>query len=455
MDKDFGRYELLEEIARGAYGVVYKARDREMGRVVALKTLRREDAGAVARERFLREARIAARIDHPNVVRVFETGEHAGRPFYTMAFLEGPPLRGPLPPERACRLVARVARAVAYAHARGIVHRDLKPANILVCAGEPVLTDFGVAHDAGEVRVTETGELVGTPAYMAPEQMRGRAKAADGKADVYALGTLLFELLTGRLPFEADSFVELSARALNDPAPELVGFHPALAALVRRCLAKEPKERPSAEEMARALEQWRPGKRARGAALGFTLLLAGAAAWAAASPAADPPSGSMARVPGGHYDVGDPRFGRRTVSLEEFWIDRQEAPARPGGYSYVDALGYCLRLGKRLPTEEEWEAAAGSRLFPWGDALEPGRASCQGARGPSPRDVSPFGCQDMAGSLAEWTATPGSVNPEARVVRGGHWQSPVEQCTAWARQEVPLTRRLPTLGFRCASSRRP
>src|SRR5262245_42846783 len=156
MDTDFGRYELLEEIAKGAYGVVYKALDRELGRVVALKTLRREDAGAVARERFLREARIAARLDHPNVVRVFEGGEHRGRPFYTMAFLEGEPLSGPLPPSLACRRVGQVARAVAHAHARGIVHRDLKPANILVCGGEPVLTDFGVAHDAEEPRVTET-----------------------------------------------------------------------------------------------------------------------------------------------------------------------------------------------------------------------------------------------------------------------------------------------------------
>ena len=109
MEPDFGRYEVIEEIARGAYGVVYKARDRELDRTVALKTLRQGEVGPVARERFLREARLAASLDHPDIVRIFETGEHEGRPFYTMAFLEGAPLRGPLPPSEACRLMARVA----------------------------------------------------------------------------------------------------------------------------------------------------------------------------------------------------------------------------------------------------------------------------------------------------------------------------------------------------------
>ena len=450
---DFGRYEAIEEIARGAYGVVYRARDRELDRVVALKTLRTGDAGPVARERFLREARLAARLAHPNVIRIFETGEHEGRPFYTMAFVEGTPLRGPLPPSEACLLMAKVAGAVAHAHARGVIHRDLKPANILVSAGEPVLTDFGVARAMDDPRVTETGELVGTPAYMSPEQARGQVKEAGAAADVHALGAVLFELLTGRLPYEADTFVELSARILNEPVPELVGFDPALAGLVRRCLAKKPDERPSAREVADGLRRWTPRKRPRWPVpLSIATVLSAAALWPASGPTAEPFAAGMIRIPAGTREVGDPRFGPREVTLKEFWIDRDEAPARAAGYSYLDALAYCLRQGKRLPTEEEWEAAAGGRLFPWGDDPDPARAACRGVRGPNPRDVSPAGCRDMAGGLAEWTVSPGRLNPDHRVVRGGHWLEPIENCTCYAREEVAPARRHPWLGVRCASS---
>ncbi|MFN3485068.1 MAG: protein kinase domain-containing protein, partial [Planctomycetota bacterium] len=123
MNSDFGRYELLEEIGRGGAGTVYRALDREMGRVVALKTLRDAGAGPAARERFLREARLAARLEHPHIVRILDAGERDGQPYYTMPLLEGSPLRGPLPPERACALLAAVARAVAHAHAAGVVPR--------------------------------------------------------------------------------------------------------------------------------------------------------------------------------------------------------------------------------------------------------------------------------------------------------------------------------------------
>ncbi len=456
MELDFGRYEIQGEIARGAYGVVFRARDRELDRPVALKTLRSREAGPLARERFLREARLAARLDHPNIVRIFETGEQGGLPFYTMALLEGSPLRGPLPPPEACRIMARVARAVAHAHERGVIHRDLKPANILLCGGEPVLADFGVARGLEEPRVTQTGELLGTPAYMSPEQARGDVRAVGAPADVHAMGAVLFELLAGRLPYEAETFVELSSKLLNDPPPALVGFDPALGALVRRCLAKRPEERPSAAELASGLERWAPGRRRTWIlALPMAAALAGTALWAAAAPPPARPAAGMAHVGAGAYELGDPRFGRRTVDLEEFWIDRAESPARAAGYSYLDALQYCLRQGKRLPSEEEWEAAAGGRLFPWGEEPDPSRASCAGSRGSNAADRSPAGCVDLAGNLAEWTATPGTIAPETRVVRGGHWQRPIEGCTTWAREELPLTRRLPTLGVRCASSRPP
>lgn len=464
MKPDFGRYEILEEIGRGGAGAVYRALDRDLGRIVALKTLRDPDAGPAARERFLREARLAARLEHPNIVRVLEAGERDGRPYYTMPLLEGTPLRGPLPPERACALLAPVARAVGHAHAAGVVHRDLKPENVLLCPGGPVVTDFGAARAEDGVRLTETGELLGTPAYMAPEQIAGRARDAGPAADVYALGAILFELLTGRLPYEAESFLELSGRVLHEPVPEPPGLDPALAAILRRCLDKAPEARPSAFELAEALERWKPAgsgvapeRRPRAGALAAAAaaaVLAGAALWAAA-PVPEPEPGEMVRIPAGLYTLGDPRLGRRAAALEEFWIDRFEAPARSAGYSYLDALAYCLRQDKRLPTEEEWEAAAGGRLFPWGEEADPSRASCSGRRGHNPRDRSPHGCQDMGGNLAEWTATPGEIVPESRVVRGGDWQSGLEGCTTWARREVPVGRRFPTLGVRCARSAPP
>jgi hypothetical protein len=399
-----GRWRLEREISRGACGIVYAATDLDLAREVAVKVLKASERTPSGRERFRREALLTARLDHPNVVRVIAAGEHEGRPFYVMPLLDGRPPRGPLPLPEALRLTAAVARALAHAHARGVAHRDLKPGNLLVCDGEPVLTDFGVARDAGAPPLTGSRDFVGTPAYMSPEQAAGDGREIGPAADVWALGVLLFELLTGRLPFDAPGFSELARRILDDPAPALPGVAPELRVLGERCLAKDPSLRPSAAEVARLLST--PPRRRRAVpvlATALLLLLLGTA-WTAGPPAGPE---AMVRVDG---------------AAGPFWIDRDEGPGRSGGWSYPDALRWCLARGKRLPTEKEWSAAA---------ARNAGR--------------------DFDGRTAEWTATPGAAE-DTRVVRGGHWMLPPGVAKPSAREELPIGRRRPTLGFRCASS---
>ncbi|MBI2932997.1 MAG: protein kinase [Planctomycetes bacterium] len=272
LPRRLGRYELVEEIARGAHGIVYRARDLELGRIVALKLLRAEETTATSVERFHREARIAARLRHSHIIDVFEAGEEDGQPFFTMPLIAGPSLArvlqgAPLDPKTTARLIERVARAVHFAHQRGVVHRDLKPTNVLIRDdGTPVVTDFGIARDEEAPRsLTETGELLGTPAYMAPEQITGGARKADARADIYALGAILYELLARRPPFQATTFLELSAQVLNNaaepPSRHDPAVHPDLERICLRCLRKDPDERyPTANDLAEDLARVAAGE---------------------------------------------------------------------------------------------------------------------------------------------------------------------------------------------------
>ena len=210
---DIPGYEVEAVLGTGGMGVVFKARHVRLNRVVALKmALAGAYAGARERERFQREAESIAALRHPNVVQIHDVGDSHGKPYFTMEYVEGGSLAEklagtPLPVRNAAALLANLAAAVHAAHASGIVHRDLKPANILLAAdGTPKISDFGLARRlGGEAGLTRTGTALGTPSYMAPEQAKGTTGAVGPSADVYALGAILYELLTGRPPFRAES----------------------------------------------------------------------------------------------------------------------------------------------------------------------------------------------------------------------------------------------------------
>jgi serine/threonine-protein kinase len=260
-------YRVERELGAGGAATVYLAEDTRHDRKVAVKVLRADLLGTTGVDRFIREIRVAARLTHPNIVPVLDSGEAAGAPFYVMPFVEGESLRtrlareGRIPVAEAAALVAEVADALEYAHAAGIVHRDIKPENILLLRGHALVADFGIARaltQAGGDHRTTVGLVLGTPMYMSPEQASGEP-VIDGRSDVYSLATVLFEMIGGTPPFTAPTTQGVIARRFTGPAPRLVSVAPDVPphvdGAVAAALALEPKDRPTgAMAFARALE---------------------------------------------------------------------------------------------------------------------------------------------------------------------------------------------------------
>ncbi len=510
-------YRIDRVIGEGGMGVVYRAHDEALDRDVALKCLHTNLAGdAEIRRRFAREARILQSYSHPNVVTVHDFVEHDYLLAMVMELVEGPNLveylakwRGHMPLEEIGHLFRAVLLAVEAGHRSGVIHRDLKPENILITgsgdAMRPKIVDFGIARILEGTTYTMTGAFLGTCCYMSPEQVE-RPHSADPRSDIYSLGVTLYQLCTGKLPFEGNHFAVMMAHVNEAPRPpsELRGDLPAaLERLILDALAKDPAKRPqSCAAFRERLE----------AALPVSVSSAASSSSGEFPPVLRDTGGEMVLIPGGPFLMGR---NKRSVHLDPFYIDRTPVTNRDfltflevTGYrptdpaaarfvphligkklskrdenhpvvyvSWYDARAYALWVGKRLPSEAEWEKAArgvDGRKYPWGRAEPSKKRANYGnkdgstvAVGTHPDGASPYGVLDLSGNVWEWCEdfddpafyedgppnNPKNEHPGERLVmRGGSYMFGPHALRTTARTSFEPHYRFGGGGFRCARS---
>ncbi len=265
-----GRYQVVKILGKGGMGIVYKVMDQKLHRHVALKLLLpQQGASLEATERFFQEAKSMAKLHHENIVGIHDIGQHKGHPYFTMDLIDGKPLQenlANLKPRQAMMWMLKICEGIHYVHQSGIIHRDLKPSNIMIASHGPILMDFGIAKDeASQSNWTTDGQSIGTPAYMAPEQARGKISEIDIRTDVYGLGAILYEILTGKAPFSGPPIQVIYKVCTSDP-PSVMEYNPGIprdvSVIVEKAMSKEKSLRyATAQEMAQDIKRYLDGLR--------------------------------------------------------------------------------------------------------------------------------------------------------------------------------------------------
>ncbi len=533
-------YTVERSIGHGGFAVVYLVRDLTLKRALAVKVLSPDLVlSKTVIERFRREAETIAQLSHAHIVPVHFVGQEEDLFYLAMAFVEGESLadrlarEGKLPVEEATRIFREVASALDLAHRRGVIHRDIKPHNVLLekDTGRALLTDFGIARTAKGSHLTSTGMVVGTPAYMSPEQVTG--DKVDHRSDIYALGVVAYEMLAGAPPFTGTTPEALLYRRVTESPQPIQQVNPdvppPLAEVINGCVASNPEDRiTSTGDIVQALGGTTPVSGTRSIATRALRRrpIPRSVVWAAAvvlvvgvlgtlwmlrrtpagptPPVAAPlvvPDG-MVLIPGGVYTIGrddGQAFARpaHAVTIDSLAIERTEVTvgeyaryaAETGAptpwttmpdpelpvtrVTWFEARDYCARRyeGGRLPTEQEWEAAARGPAefrFPWSDTDAPGRPNTQSGRLNRPTQVgysqNALGLFDLIGNVWEWTGSrllpyPGGTvledGAQFYVIRGGAYNTPDSLAQASYRGFLPPTLdrgNLQSTGFRCAVS---